>query len=104
DVYAIAHEPGHVSITEDGTDNSIIALDWRADLIESWRIEDGNLVITACFDASDWKLRKVTIREVYADSDYPRALQNSRLTFISQDGYHLVPDLPEMIEHSSPFD
>lgn len=104
DVYAIAHEPGHVSITEDGADNSIIALDWRADLIESWRIEDGNLVITACFDASAWKLRKVTIREVYADSDYPRALQNSRLTFITQDGYHLVPDLPEMIEHSSPFD
>jgi len=104
DVYAIAHKPGGVSITEDGADNSVIALDWRADLIESWRIEDANLVITSCFDASDWELRQVTIRNVYTDNGHSRTLQNNRLTFITQDGYHLVPDLPEMIEHSAPFD
>lgn len=104
DIYAIAHKPGHVSITEDGVDNSVIALDWRADLIESWRIEDGHLVITSCFDASDREFRKVTIREVYEDSAFPRALQNNRLTFITQDGYHLVPDLPDTIESSSPLD
>lgn len=104
DVYAIAHKPGCVSITENGADSSVIALDWRADLIESWRIEEGNLVITSYFDASDWELRKVIIRNVYADSNYPRALQNNRLTFITQDGYHLVPDLPDMIKHSHPLD
>lgn len=104
DIYAIAHKPGHVSITENGVDNSVIALDWRADLIESWRIEDGHLVITSCFDASDREFRKVTIREVYEDSAFPRALQNNRLTFITQDGYHLVPDLPDTIESSSPID
>ncbi|SEO75289.1 calcium-binding protein [Pseudomonas sp. NFACC39-1] len=104
DIYAIAHKPGHVSITEDGVDNSVIALDWRADLIESWRIEEGHLVITSCFDANDRAFCKVTIREVYEDSDFPRALQNNRLTFITQDGYHLVPDLPDTIESSSPLD
>ena len=104
DVYAIAHKPGCVSITEDGVDNSVIALDWRADLIESWRIEEGNLVIRSCFDASDWQHRKVIVRRVYEDTDYPKALQNDRLTFITRDGYHLIPDLPETIEHSAPLD
>ncbi|MEN2396916.1 calcium-binding protein [Pseudomonas halotolerans] len=104
DAYAIAHKPGHVSITEDGVGNSVIALDWRADLIDSWRIEEGCLVITSCFDANDWELRKVTLRTVYEDTEYPRALQNSRLTFVTKDGYHLVPDLPDRIEHASPLD
>ncbi|WP_260961706.1 calcium-binding protein [Pseudomonas citri] len=104
DVYAIAHKPGCVFITEDGTGNSVIALDWRADLIESWRIEENNLVVTSGFDANDLELRKVILRKVYADGDYPRALQNNRLTFITRDGYHLAPDLPDTIEHSGPLD
>ncbi|SCZ39289.1 MULTISPECIES: calcium-binding protein [unclassified Pseudomonas] len=104
DVYAIAHKPGCVSISEDGVGNSVIALDWRADLIESWRIEEGHLVMTSCFDANDWALRKVIIRNVYEDIDYPSPLQNNKLTFITQDGYHLVPDLPDTIEHRGPLD
>ena len=104
DVYAIAHKPGGVSISEDGVGNSVIALDWRADLIECWQIEENHLVITSSFDASDWELRKVTIRDVYENTDYPRHLQNNRLTFITRDGYHLVPDLPDTIEHSGPLD
>lgn len=98
DVYAIAHKPGHVSITEDGAGTSVIALDWRADLIESWTIEAGNLVINSCFDANDWEVRKVTVNNVYSDTAYPRALQNNRLTFITRDGFHWVPDLPDRIE------
>ncbi|MGN8343860.1 calcium-binding protein [Pseudomonas sp. SMV71] len=98
DVYAIAHRPGHVSISEDGADHSVIALDWRADLIESWAIEAGNLVMTACFDANDWDVRTVTVNHVYSDTAYPRALQNNKLTFITQDGFHWVPDLPDSIE------
>ncbi|SDB65437.1 hypothetical protein SAMN03159382_05610 [Pseudomonas sp. NFACC23-1] len=104
DVYAIAHKPGCVSISEDGVGNSVIALDWRADLIESWQIEEGHLVLTSCFDANDWALRKVIIRNVYEDIDYPSPLQNNKLTFITQDGYHLVPDLPDTIEHRGPLD
>ncbi|WP_448632881.1 MULTISPECIES: calcium-binding protein [Pseudomonas fluorescens group] len=98
DVYAIAHRSGHVWISEDGVDHSIIALDWRADLIESWAIEAGNLVMTACFDANDWDVRTVTVNNVYSDTAYPRALQNSRLTFVTQDGFHWVPDLPDTLE------
>ncbi|WHS58909.1 calcium-binding protein [Pseudomonas sp. G2-4] len=104
DAYAIAHKPGGVSISEDGVDSSVIALDWRADLIESWQIEESHLVITSCFDASDGEFRKVTIRNVYDNTDNPRTLQNNRLTFITRDGYHLVPDLPDTIEHSGPLD
>lgn len=104
DVYAIAHKPGCVTITEDGADNSVIALDWRADLIESWTVEEGHLVITSGFDADDRERRKVIVRNVYTDSHYPKALQNDRLMFITRDGYHLIPDLPDMIEHDHPLD
>ncbi|MBT2340538.1 MULTISPECIES: calcium-binding protein [Pseudomonas] len=99
DAYAIAHTPGHVSISEDGVDNSVIALDWRADLIESWAIEDGNLVVTSRFDSNDWEVRKVTVNDVYGDSGYPRALHNNKLAFITKDGFHFVPDLPDSLEH-----
>lgn len=101
DVYAIAHKPGHVSITEDGVGNSVIALDWRADLIESWAIEAGNLVLVSGFDSNDWDVRKVTVNNVYGDTAYPRSLQNSKLTFITKDGFHWVPDLPDSIEHDN---
>ncbi|UZE04877.1 calcium-binding protein [Pseudomonas corrugata] len=101
DVYAIAHRPGHVSISEDGVGNSVIALDWRADLIESWAIEAGNLVITSGFDSNDWDVRIVTINNVYSDTGYPRALRNSKLTFITKDGFHWLPDLPDSIEHGN---
>ncbi|MBL0844330.1 calcium-binding protein [Pseudomonas mediterranea] len=101
DVYAIAHKPGHVSITEDGVGHSVIALDWRADLIESWAIEAGNLVLVSCFDSNDWDVRKVTVNNVYGDTAYPRSLQNDKLTFITKDGFHWVPDLPDRIEHGN---
>lgn len=101
DVYAVAHKPGHVSISEDGVGNSVIALDWRADLIESWAIEAGNLVLVSRFDSNDWDVRKVTVNNVYRDTAYPRSLQNNKLTFITKDGFHWVPDLPDSIEHGN---
>ncbi|XVN19020.1 hypothetical protein QZH46_00400 [Pseudomonas corrugata] len=90
-----------MSITEDGVGNSVIALDWRADLIESWAIEAGNLVLVSGFDSNDWDVRKVTVNNVYGDTAYPRSLQNSKLTFITKDGFHWVPDLPDSIEHDN---
>ncbi|WP_156334321.1 calcium-binding protein [Pseudomonas thivervalensis] len=96
DVYAIAHKPGRVSITEDGRGNSVITLDWRADLIDSWRVKEGQLIVTSCFDSDDWQRREVVINNVYQTSD-PGLLQNNKLTFMTKDGYHLVPDLPDMI-------
>jgi hypothetical protein len=103
DVYAIAHKPGRVSISEDGIGNSVIALDWRADLIEGWKIEGDNLVVTSGFDADDWQRREVIIKKVYQPDDDIRHLQNNKLTFITKDGYHLLPDLPDTIEQQ-PFD
>ncbi|WLI46098.1 calcium-binding protein [Pseudomonas beijingensis] len=100
DVYAIAHKPGRVSISEDGIGNSVIAVDWRADLIEGWKIEGDNLVVTSGFDADDWQLREVIIKKVYQPDDDIRYLQNNKLTFITKDGYHLVPDLPDTLEQS----
>ncbi|WP_417697549.1 calcium-binding protein [Pseudomonas sp.] len=100
DVYAIAHKPGRVSISEDGIGNSIITVDWRADLIEDWKIEGDNLVVTSGFDADDWQLREVIIKKVYQPDDDIRRLQNNKLTFITKDGYHLVPDLPDTLEQS----
>lgn len=102
DVYAIAHKPGRVSISEDGIGNSVIAMDWRADLIESWKIVGDNLVVTSGFDADDWQLREVIIKKVYQPDDDIRHLQNNKLTFITKDGYHLVPDLPDTVEQSQP--
>ncbi|UZE22360.1 calcium-binding protein [Pseudomonas sp. B21-056] len=99
DDYAIAHKPGHVSISEDGVGNSVIALDWRADLIESWAIVGGNLVLASRFDANDWDVRKVTVNNVYSDTAYPRTLKNNKLTVITKDGFHWLPDLPDSIEH-----
>lgn len=98
DAYAIAHVPGMVSIIEDGEDPSIIALDWRSDLIESWKIENRELVITSRFEFDDVSRKVVRIKNVYQQVGDLRTLQNGKLTFITQDGSHLVPELPASIE------
>ncbi|MDO7897612.1 calcium-binding protein [Pseudomonas citrulli] len=104
DTYAIAHKPGRVTITEDGMGHSVIALDWRADLIDRWHIADGSLVVTSGFDSDDWPVREVVINGVYRGTAYPRTLQNDKLTFVTRDGYHLLPDLPGMLENERPLD
>ncbi|NYH07204.1 calcium-binding protein [Pseudomonas moraviensis] len=98
DAYAIAHVPGQVSIVEDGEDPSIIALDWRSDLIESWKIENRELVITSGFEFDDASKKVVRIKNVYQQTADKRTLNNGKLTFITQDGFHLVPELPPSIE------
>ncbi|QTD35134.1 calcium-binding protein [Pseudomonas fluorescens] len=98
DAYAVAHVPGTVSIIEDGADESIIALDWRSDLIESWKIENRELVITSGFELDDTSKKVVRIKNVYQQTADCRALLNGKLTFITQDGFHLAPDLPALIE------
>ncbi|VVO59159.1 calcium-binding protein [Pseudomonas fluorescens] len=98
DHYAIAHKSGGVSITEDGIDESVIALDWRMDLIKRWTVEDQQLVITSGFDIDDTRERDVHIKGVYHKVGNLRKLQNNKLTFITKDGFHLTPELPETIE------
>ncbi|MDD0971968.1 MULTISPECIES: calcium-binding protein [Pseudomonas] len=104
DAYAIAHVPGIVSIIEDGTDPSIIALDWRSDLIESWKIENRELVITSGFEFDDTSKKVVIIKNVYQQTADKRTLRNGKLTFITQDGFHFSPELPASIETAQPVD
>ncbi|EJM12616.1 hypothetical protein PMI21_04663 [Pseudomonas sp. GM18] len=104
DHYAIAHKSGGIYIAEDGVDESVIALDWRMDLIKSWKIEGQTLVITSGFDLDDVRERDVYIKDVYKTVNNQRQLQNGKLTFITKDGFHLMPELPESIETDAPFD
>jgi hypothetical protein len=104
DHYVIAHKSGGVSITEDGIDESVIALDWRMDLIKSWKIENQQLVITSGFDIDDTRERDIYIKGVYCKSGNFRHRQNNKMTFTTKDGFHLTPDLPETIEDDGPKD
>ncbi|TBN37193.1 calcium-binding protein [Pseudomonas sp. BGI-2] len=104
DHYAVAHKPGNVFITEDGVDESVIALDWRMDLIKSWKIEKQSLVITSGFDLNDLSERDIYIKGVYKIVNNQRQLQNGKLTFITKDGFHLMPEFPETINTDDPRD
>jgi hypothetical protein len=97
DEYRIAHTPGAVQISEDGVDPSTIFLNWRADLIESWRIENTEFHITSRFDL-DEKKRTVIIKSVYDQAGSLRTLKNNKLVFVTKDGYQLAPNLPTTIE------
>ena len=98
DEYAIAHKHGSVFITEDGIDESVIVLDWRMDLIKTWKIENRQLVITSGFDTDDRRERDVYIKEAYQKVGNILKRQNNKLTFITKDGFHLTPELPETLE------
>lgn len=104
DAFAIAHIPGLVSIIEDGVDESIIALDWRSDLIESWQIENTELVITSRFEIDDVSKRIVRIKNVYQHVQEQRLLHNAKFTFMTKDGFNLVPELPPSIGTGQPTD
>jgi hypothetical protein len=68
------------------------------DLIKSWKIENQQLVITSGFDLDDNRQRDVYIKDVYKKSGNLLQLQNNKLTFITKDGSHLTPELPETLE------
>lgn len=102
DRYFIAHKAGTVVIIEDGKDDSVIALGWRAGLIDSWRIVADTLVVTSRFDQDDSSRRTLIIQNVYQLQGTQRQLQNRLLTFITEDGFHLVPECPEIIEDDYP--
>lgn len=104
DEYFVAHVKGSIAITEDGIDDSVIALNWRMELIESWVIEQNSLVITSGFEFSDVPKSVVVINGIYQKIKNQRQLKNRKLVFITQDGFHLTPDLPEHIANSGPLE
>ncbi len=104
DAFAIAYIPGMVSIIEDALDESIIALDWRSDLIESWQVEKTELVITSRFEIDDISKKIVRIKNVYKQVQDQRLLLNAKLSFVTKDGFNLVPELPPSIDTPQPTD
>ncbi|MFJ7313470.1 calcium-binding protein [Pseudomonas sp. NPDC098747] len=102
DTYNIAHVAGHVSIIEDGAQDSIIGLDWRQDLIVSWTLDGSHLLIVSRFDLDDALTRIVKIKDVYKQQTRQRVLQNAKLLFITQDGFQLVPELPGILDTQGP--
>ena len=103
DRYLIAHKAGTVHVIEDGKDDSVIVLDWRMELIDGWRIVANNLIITSKFDSNDHLKRQLIIEGVYRLEGSNRILQNRLLTFVTSDGFQLVPDCPESVADDYPF-
>ncbi|MDF9777701.1 calcium-binding protein [Pseudomonas baetica] len=104
DSYVIAHKTGNIYIIEDGVEESILALDWRLDLIKSWKVDGQRLIITSRFDLDDTNERTVIIDGVYQNTSNQRTLQNKKLTFVTKDNFYLVPELPEKIPTGAPLD
>ena len=104
DEYFIAHLAGSVSVIEDGEQASFIFLDWRMDLIESWFIEKNALVIQSKFDFRDSPKSVVVIHDVYQRTGDEYRLKNNTLSFITKDGFHLRPELPESLKNERPVD
>lgn len=99
DEYFIAHQAGRISITEDGDQESVVVLNWRMDLIESWVIENTALIITSRFDFQDSPKSVVAVQDVYTRNDTESVLKNNKLTFMTRDGFVLMPDFPETLEN-----
>ncbi|WP_052229366.1 calcium-binding protein [Pseudomonas fluorescens] len=98
DFYHVALPEGWVCITEDGIDESQISLGWRRDHILGWNIIRNALTLTLEFDFHYGRRSTLHIEDVYKKVDGQRQLINNKLTFVTRDGYHLRPDLPETIE------
>ncbi|MHC8318827.1 calcium-binding protein [Pseudomonas sp. LB3P31] len=102
DRYFIAHKPGKVIVVEDGLEGSVIVLGWKLGLIDNWRIVANDLEITTKFETDDHLRHKLVIEEIYKNQGAERRLHNRLLTFITDDGFHLVPDCPETIKDGFP--
>ncbi|WP_277761306.1 calcium-binding protein [Pseudomonas sp. A34-9] len=97
DEYFVAHEAGRISIIEDGKEPSVIVLNWRMDLIESWIIEKCALIITSTFEFHDSPKSVVVIQDVYQQVGDEYRLKNNKLEFMTSDGFYLAPELPECL-------
>lgn len=98
DEYVVAHREGRMCIFEDGQLESLIILDWNMNLIKRWSIKGDTLLITSGFEFLDHSKSEVFIHGVYEKTDNQWRLKNNKLIFITKDGYHLTPELPETME------
>ncbi|CAI8728240.1 Type I secretion protein [Pseudomonas sp. IT-347P] len=104
DEYVVAHKEGDMCIYEDGEQESLIVLDWNMDLIKRWSIKGDTLLVTSGFKFLDRTKNEVFIHGVYKKTDNQWRLKNNKLIFITKDGFHLSPELPETAEEDTSVD
>ncbi|WP_157653775.1 hypothetical protein [Burkholderia ubonensis] len=103
DRYIIEQGHGMVDIVEDGKEDSEITLKWNLENIVEWRVE-GNDLIVSSQRGVDRELpgRTVRVAGVYREENGTRVLQNDKLTFHTEDGYTVAPDLPAELAGDQP--
>ncbi|SDQ78861.1 hypothetical protein SAMN04490207_1923 [Pseudomonas gessardii] len=95
DRYVIANGIGEVRIDEDGEEISHVEMAWPFERIQSWTLHENSLVVSALSDADgDLAEQQIIIMNVYETLAGSRVLKNSKLVFMTQDGYVLSPVLP----------
>lgn len=93
DLYYIDPLSLHVSITDDGQEQSKVDLGVSLEAIQRWLIRDNSLVIeTLRGDDPYLPQRELVIEAVYQTVNGKRSLRNDKWMFTTQDGYHLQPD------------
>ncbi|WP_249483869.1 calcium-binding protein [Pseudomonas sp. HS6] len=93
DTYFLDPMSLHVSITEDGKEPSKVYLGVSLEAIQRWYIRQNALVIESLRD-DDPRPRELVLEAVYQSVEGKRILHNDKWTFITQDGFHLLPAWP----------
>lgn len=99
DYYEISESARDVVIEEDGQQQSLILLNWAFNRIQRWWIAGNDLKVTSTRGQDgEWPGPSVTIENVYVARDGKRCLVNKLFSFLTQDGYRIVPLLLEELE------
>ncbi|KTC62623.1 hypothetical protein AO262_28285 [Pseudomonas fluorescens ABAC62] len=99
DYFEISDSARDVVIEEDGQQQSLIMFNWPMSHIQQWSIVDNDLTVTST-SGRDGELPgpSVVIENVYALRDGRRHVVNALFSFLTQDGYRIIPLLPEELE------
>ncbi|WP_339507602.1 calcium-binding protein [Pseudomonas sp. RL_35y_Pfl2_P42] len=101
DHYYIADTNARTTIVEDGEQSSVIELGWPREIIQRWEIVGTSLIVSSLRDRDGRDpLHVLTIKDLYESIDGQRQLKNGRWLFKTQDGYELLPLLPQQLGES----
>lgn len=99
DYYEISERVRDVVIVEDGQQASLILLNWAFSRIQRWWIMGGELRVASVL-GEDGELPgpSVTVQGVYTSCEGKRYLENKQFSFLTSDGYRLIPLLLDELE------
>ncbi|MFM9384298.1 calcium-binding protein [Pseudomonas sp. UV AK001] len=98
DTYQIDSMSIQVSVTEDDQEPSKVYLGVPLEAIQRWYVRNDAVVIESLRDDDVRSPRQELVLEaVYRTVNGKRSLRNDKWTFITQDGYHLLPQWPAEI-------